>query len=661
MTQPAPSRELAVTPDLDEARSFLALLDPEASAFTFQVFADTREDAAAVTPWNRTKPFDAIASDLAAANGLGAGIFVTINETDGEGRAASNITHVRALFVDIDADPDLSKRAAIEGFPLRPHAIVESSPGKTHAYWRVRDVGLGDFRALQQRVAMAFGGDGSVCDLPRVMRLPGFLHRKHAPFQTRILATHDAAPYSAAKVMAAFPKIEHAEPATVDASMGSVEVRPEFVDPATFADLRDALFSMASDDRELWIRMGCALRGLGEQGRELWLDWSATSNLHRPAEDAHTWDGLRNDRIGYRAVFAEAFRQGWVHADSLQHRNERTPTIVLADAHELLTHDFPTRETLLAPWLLSQSLTMIYAWRGVGKTHVALGIAHALASGGEFLGWRAPCPVRVLYLDGEMPGISLRDRVAAVMASSTQAVPTGYLRFLTPDLQEHGITPNLTSPVGQAAINAVLGETQVVIVDNLSCLARGGKENEAEGWLPLAAWSLRMRAEGRSVIFIHHAGKGGQQRGTSKREDLLDNVIALRRPSDYRAEQGARFEVHFEKARALFGQDVVPVEARLETQPDGRQAWTAKTVEAMQDAQMIELAQLGLSQADIARELGCHRSTVLRALRKAEAEGRYVPATNKPKKPPGRPHSVSASIEALLVAPPSPCNTQPVP
>jgi len=141
----------------------------------------------------------------------------------------------------------------------------------------------------------------------------------------------------------------------------------------------------------------------------------------------------------------------------------------------------------------------------------------------------------------------------------------------------------------------------------------------------------------------------------------LDNVIALRRPSDYRAEQGARFEVHFEKARALFGQDVVPVEARLETQPDGRQAWTAKTVEAMQDAQMIELAQLGLSQADIARELGCHRSTVLRALRKAEAEGRYVPATNKPKKPPGRPHSVSASIEALLVAPPGPCNTQPVP
>lgn len=661
MTQPAPSREQAIAPDLDEARRFLALLDPAANAFTFQVFADMRDDAAAVTPWNRTKPFDAIASDLATANALGAGIFVTINETDGEGRAASNITQVRALFADIDSDPDRSKRTAINRFPLRPHAIVESSPGKTHAYWRVRDVGLGDFRTLQQRIAMTFGGDGAVCDLPRVMRLPGFLHQKHAPFQTRILEAYDAAPYSAAEIMAAFSAPTHTASTMTDALGTSVEVRAEFVDSATFADLRDALFSMASNDRALWIRMGCALRGLGEQGRELWMDWSATSNLHRPAEDAHTWDGLRNDRTSYRAVFAEAFRQGWGRTDSLQHRNEHTATIVLADAHELLTHAFPTRETLLAPWLLSQSLTMIYAWRGVGKTHVALGIAHALACGGEFLGWRAPCPVRVLYLDGEMPGISLRDRVAAVMASSTRAIPPGYLRFLTPDLQEHGITPNLTSPVGQAAINAVLGDTQVVIVDNLSCLARGGKENEAEGWLPLAEWSLRMRAEGRSVIFIHHAGKGRQQRGTSKREDLLDNVIALRRPSDYRAEQGARFEVHFEKARALFGQDVVPVEARLETQPDGRQAWTAKTVEAMQDAQMIELAQLGLSQADIARELGCHRSTVLRALRKAEGEGRYAPAPNKPKKPANRAHSVSASIEALLVAPPSPCNTQPIP
>ena len=46
-----------------------------------------------------------------------------------------------------------------------------------------------------------------------------------------------------------------------------------------------------------------------------------------------------------------------------------------------LTHSLPPRELILEPWLTNQSLNMIYSWRGVGKTHVALGIAYAVASG----------------------------------------------------------------------------------------------------------------------------------------------------------------------------------------------------------------------------------------------------------------------------------------
>ena len=36
---------------------------------------------------------------------------------------------------------------------------------------------------------------------------------------------------------------------------------------------------------------------------------------------------------------------------------------------------------------------------------------------------------------------------------------------------------------------------------------------------------LAHRRAGRSVLFMHHAGKGGQQRGTSKREDALDVAL----------------------------------------------------------------------------------------------------------------------------------------
>jgi hypothetical protein len=47
----------------------------------------------------------------------------------------------------------------------------------------------------------------------------------------------------------------------------------------------------------------------------------------------------------------------------------------------------------------------------------------------------------------------------------------------------------------------------------------------------------------------HKCGEETNERGTSRREDALDTVIALRRPADYSPEEGARFEVHIEKAR----------------------------------------------------------------------------------------------------------------
>lgn len=320
---------------------------------------------------------------------------------------------------------------------------------------------------------------------------------------------------------------------------------------------------------------------------------------------------------------------------------------VMVDSAGLLAATFPPRERLLSPWLLSQSLSMIYAPRGVGKTHVALGIAYALASAGGFLGWTAAKPVRVAYLDGEMPGADLQQRVRRIEESADHRAHPGHLKFMTPDLQPNGIMPNLYSPIGQRQVTDAAGDAQVIVVDNLSALVRGGKENEGESWQPVAEWALRMRASGRSVVFIHHAGKGGQQRGTSKREDLLDAVLSLRRPSDYTPEQGARFEIHFEKARALYGEDTAAMEASLITGPDGRQDWAMRQVADASEEQMIELAELGLSSREIGGELGVNHSTVVRGLRKAEKEGRYTP---KAKSKGGRP-----KLSVVKGGKPDPC------
>lgn len=289
----------------------------------------------------------------------------------------------------------------------------------------------------------------------------------------------------------------------------------------------------------------------------------------------------------------------------------------IVDAAELLQLQIPPRAMLLSPWLPAQSLSMLYAWRGVGKTHVSLGVAYALASGGSIFSWSAPAPRRVLFLDGEMPAVALQERVARLAEASEKEPPPGTLRFLTPDLQPRGM-PNLTTPEGQRAIGDVIGDAEVIVVDNVATLARGGRENEAEAWAPVGAWALEQRAAGRAVLFIHHSGKGGQQRGTSAREDILDTVIALRRPSDYEPKQGARFEVHFEKGRGLVGDATEPFEASLHVDLHGHQHWQCKSVAAGRDERIRELMDVGMTQTEIAAELGVNKSTVCRAVKALE-------------------------------------------
>ena len=283
------------------------------------------------------------------------------------------------------------------------------------------------------------------------------------------------------------------------------------------------------------------------------------------------------------------------------------------DIAELLTLDIPAREVFLAPWLTAQSLSMIWAWRGTGKTLAALAVAYAVASGGSAFGWQAPKPRRVLYLDGELPCSELQARAAALVAVEDQQPAPGMLRFLTPDLQPRGM-PNLATAAGQLALQPLVADADLIVVDSIATLGRGGRENEAEGWQPVAAWALDQRAAGRAVLFVHHAGKGGQQRGTSSREDILDVVLSLKRPSDYHEREGARFEVRFEKARALKGADVEPFEARLETGPDDRRIWTCKPADIGRNDRILELGGLGMSVREIAEELGVSKSSVHRAL-----------------------------------------------
>lgn len=298
-----------------------------------------------------------------------------------------------------------------------------------------------------------------------------------------------------------------------------------------------------------------------------------------------------------------------------------SPILKAVDILDFVNMPFPPRESILSPWLFTQGLSMIYAPRGIGKTHVSLNIAYAVASGGEFLGWKAERPQGVLFVDGEMPASLLQERLITIMLSNTKQ-PRAPLKIVTPDLQSTGI-PDLATPQGQDAINKhITDDIKVIIVDNLSTCIHSGKENEGESWLPVQQWALKLRSMGKTVIFIHHSGKGGNQRGTSRREDTLDTVIALKPPFDYSPEHGACFELHYEKSRGLYGDDVAPFKAQLITMDDGTQVWEKQALEESNQEKILQMTKDGMSQTDISNELGVNRSTVSRAVSKLKAEGR---------------------------------------
>jgi RepB DNA-primase from phage plasmid len=165
------------------------VLSPRTERFCFQTFDDVpgRKDPSLARTLHGT--LTERASVLVNFNNRGAGIFVTINEiADNQPREAENVTRVRALFIDADDPkliPEIEQKITDGG--LQPSIAVESSPGKYHYYWLVNDCQLERFKPAQKALIGHFATDKAVNDLPRVMRLPGFIHRKELPFRTRIM------------------------------------------------------------------------------------------------------------------------------------------------------------------------------------------------------------------------------------------------------------------------------------------------------------------------------------------------------------------------------------------------------------------------------------------------------------------------------------------
>jgi hypothetical protein len=281
--------------------------------------------------------------------------------------------------------------------------------------------------------------------------------------------------------------------------------------------------------------------------------------------------------------------------------------------------NLPKRAPVLGTWFLEGDLGFIYGPRGLGKTWLAMFMSRAI-SGGKSIGpWKAAEARRVLYVDGEM----------AVDASLERAEQMGqgrddnfFILHHEPLFHLTGKVLNLTSFEAQAALTGacLAHAVKVLVLDNISCLLTL-KENESDAWgervLP---WLLELRRHRIAVIFVHHAGRNGLMRGTSKREDAAFWSIKLSEAKGENNRQGASFVATFDKNRNSTNEEAPSLLWHFEPKPDGSIVPTWTTLTPMQI--FVGLVEDGLdSCSDIAQEMDITKGTVSKLAKRAEREG----------------------------------------
>jgi putative DNA primase/helicase len=285
--------------------------------------------------------------------------------------------------------------------------------------------------------------------------------------------------------------------------------------------------------------------------------------------------------------------------------------------HELVKLNIPERKRHLS-WLPEGGNVMVFGPRGAGKTMWGLGLAASLTTGIPFLKWTVREPVGVLYVDGEMQLDELRTRVTALSPQ-----PPGLLHLLPSEWVFHRLKRDLVltgEPMRDSLTQLLTAhpDIRIVILDNISCLFAGIDEDKKRDWEPINAWLIRLRHRGLTTVLVHHAGKGGQQRGTSGREDALDTVIQLDRPADYDPREGCHFELKFTKCRSVKGEEVGPLDVRLEER-NGQLTWTYKPLEQSNEDKVRALLNEGMTNAsEIAEAVGIDRSYAWKLKRKIE-------------------------------------------
>ncbi len=212
---------------------------------------------------------------------------------------------------------------------------------------------------------------------------------------------------------------------------------------------------------------------------------------------------LRHRTMGRAAMTASPWtpEPGAFEPDELAGLTTLTPLIGYTLV-ELALLTFPERKPVLLRGdtviFRAGHIGQIYAERGVGKTWFAQTLGLVAATGCTALGFSAPSPCRVLYIDGEMGSEEIQQRFLA-LENRLGVTPPATLTVVGADWQPDFL-PRLDTALGQALIEPFVAAADLIILDNRSMLFDPDGEKDPSAWQPAQDWllSLRRRGKGRA-------------------------------------------------------------------------------------------------------------------------------------------------------------------
>lgn len=287
--------------------------------------------------------------------------------------------------------------------------------------------------------------------------------------------------------------------------------------------------------------------------------------------------------------------------------------------NEFLATEFPSRPRLVGDWFCVGDLGFVFAPRGVGKTWFAHMVVAAITGGRDLGPWNVPNAARVCLLDGEMPPDAVQERLASLEVDGGNLTILSH-QFLF-DLCGRGFQLGDSEQRKALLDYSVENEIQVLVIDNLSSVSNVS-ENDNDDWMELGEWLLDFRRKGISVLVVHHAGRNGNMRGASRREDPAFWIIRL---DDSKARtattEGARFVSTFTKPSRNSRHVPTPLDWHVTEDEGGR--FRIAHEAAGNEELVYQCIRDGLTRcSEIAEELGLSKGTISKIAKRLESSGR---------------------------------------